>query len=67
MNWFSIWSTQWHWWTNSINYLPSFSFANNGCINRYYFTFTYGQEILELKMNTFNLEKNESDTLQVDV
>lgn len=53
--------------TNRINYLPSFSFANNGCVNRYCFTFTYGQEILELKMNTFNLEKTESDTSQVDM
>lgn len=39
-----------------FNCLSSYFFANRVCINSYGFIFICEQEILELKMNTFNLE-----------
>lgn len=42
--------------TALFNCLSSYFFANGGCINSYGFTFICDQAILELKMNTFNLE-----------
>lgn len=47
--------------TALIKCSPSFSFANRGCLMANCFIFTYEQEILDLKMNTINLENQSSD------